>query len=1167
MLDPPNDSALCACSWEGIPKEMNWGISKMNIVHPHHKKMHCFAKIEQNRFVSSDGTTVTIWTPDKIIQQISLPALSLAYIPEFNQIVSFCSKSTHLHFIRNKEPYAVTVHNTPFSNKIITEMIYFEKQRILISSGQGIMITKFNMPFYILDTVPQPNILVFEKINEIYTDEIFTPIRKPVPIREHEQFLVWFDRSIVVHDLNGNKIKEIPNITTSPITFCSFYCDPDFLCISDDGGTVSVLQYDSTSVNIPSKFSITKSTTIFASLLDKNFFITVSLDNLLTLYCIATMHVIDTIHLDLPPQFVYLYDDVLIIQSNMTLMAYKVTIFTKTFSSTITNAINLQKYYSTTNEPRLTAFCENGLTLVIDSKDGTRNFGVESNICSSRVDFSLLNTNVMVDGEAFVKTNAKESFAFVFQDYKCFVVERGNERSIPMKKLMNPTFEFDINDFSGDVIDMEKNKIVTIVRTKENEIMALEKTGHFHFYNTNENKDNGLVFSQIKDVITAVTCFSLKLVIISRYKKLSVFDIQQRRIVSEVPAPSFTSLMMLNEDTIICGGIDGSIEKRSVPQFVIESKSKTKKNASAEFGFSDGKISEIFNIKTAVIKLDYSRTRKCVLSLTNDGVISLFNTDCDVVARMCFPFMIHSACFLDGFGSIALSAFKIIFKIDWRDLFVWPIEAGETQLDDFDLRVKDKPKEERKINNITLTDAEISRVNKKYLHKRENVPLNERGRAPRKKKELEPVEADVFEDLVVEEEELKTKYFVQSRMWDFDYKPKRKEATLADILNASAIQYNSAKDNDDNNNDKPVKEKKTKKKVSCHTRKAPKKKENVCSKKNVSGNKETIKKSVKANNENDEQNKEKANDDNKQKKVTSVNNKSKKKTSSNVKQPTTPIRKSVRARVSLKKKAATKEANETQEERPPAIKVAVDSHEDDDDDDDGCNEIVFQIQEPSTSSSNTHRSSGDDSLISLQSVQFNEPEEVPSIGEVTMDEFQKYLEQHSTVISDASSSNSSRRSSRRSSFKQSISSNSLFSTSSESIPAIPIFPTTPETSETSIDADNHSRETEKTKEQSFNVKRRGYSPSPQRKSVVIRKIEKEKTVYPETPKRPKAPLLRIMNFGPCDTVKLPPEKLVDERTKRMMRIIQSHCPQTRVNIQDSVSAMMKMIKEETMKRK
>ena len=94
-------------------------------------------------------------------------------------------------------------------------MIYFPNENVLVCSGQGIMIAKMKMDVYLMNLIQSPDFIEFENVKEIYTDEIFSTLRHPVPLYEYNRFLVWFGNSIFIHDLKGNKIQEISHITFS----------------------------------------------------------------------------------------------------------------------------------------------------------------------------------------------------------------------------------------------------------------------------------------------------------------------------------------------------------------------------------------------------------------------------------------------------------------------------------------------------------------------------------------------------------------------------------------------------------------------------------------------------------------------------------------------------------------------------------------------------------------------------------------------------------------------------------------------------------------------------------------------------------------------------------------------------------------------------------------
>ena len=66
----------------------------------------------------------------------------------------------------------------------------------------------------------------------------------------------------------------------------------------------------------------------------------------------------------------------------------------------------------------------------------------------------------------------------------------------------------------------------------------------------------------------------------------------------------------------------------------------------------------------------------------------------------------------------------------------------------------------------------------------------------------------------------------------------------------------------------------------------------------------------------------------------------------------------------------------------------------------------------------------------------------------------------------------------------------------------------------------------------------------------------------EPPPRPNYPLLRIMNFGPHEEMKPIPVKLLDERTQRMLKILEVRSPMRKVKIADHTEQVMKRIRDE-----
>ena len=1259
---------------QGNSKDIIWGISPIDIIKPHLKKIVCLVELPNETFASSDGTNLVIWKTNKIITSFKMKAISLVYIPCCKQILAYCSDSTQLHLINNKDPYLVTVHKTLFSNKIITNMIYFPEKNVLVCSGQGIMIAQMKMDVLLMNLIQSPDFIDFENIKEIYTDEVFTSNRRPVPIYEYNRFLIWFGNSIFIHDLEGNVIQEISRITITNITNCTFFHNPDYLSISEENGTSSILQYDNTNVNVPARFNVTTATTIFTALLDKNFFIQVSLDCLLTLYCITTMKVIDTIQLAFQPQFVHICENMIIIQHELELVAYRLNVFTHTFMTTVSNAIHMQRVFSYKKEPIFYVFCENGSLMFINTKTGKKLFGAEAKYNTEKVESVLINRDALVDGESFVKAKKfKENIIFFFPNYKCFIVEEGNEkRSIKMKKVMHPLTDCDIDNYYGDFLNFEHNKIVLTVRIAATKMMTLEITGHFHFYDFEKCEEEGLVFNDLKDVLTAVTCFSMNIVVIASVKKLTIFDIEKRRIIHQENTPSYTSLMMLDEDTVICGAIDGLIETRTIPQLLVENQSEPRKSLSLKF--VTNKTEELFSVPTSISQIDYNRQRKCILALSKDNVITLLTDECQLIIRLSFPFEIYSACFIDAQGTIALSAFDLIFKINWSFLFSKYINPVETALDDFDLRIKNTEPEEiiKENDDVRLTAEEIARMNKKFLLKTEPIPQSERKNTIFKRM-ISTVQKDTdFEELEVDDEAYKKNYFIESRNWmDYVYVPKPpKLPSDAEIIAMNSIRRRNPGDEYEDyitpsSSRRTVKSARSSKSFRTpretptftkkgHRRlinspKTPKIKEPKSPKNNEEKEEEENDSEIKFKNKKSHHfirdNKNKIGKSQKSSGTTSRKSKKGKKKKNNqeqqetnVKSPKTPNSKSVRIKLSKEKtkevslpkepQTITKSPRNEMRKRKssfnpspmPETKKENTDNNNNNHNDINNNDNTIKIHEGTdpiiepTRVVTPIRSSTDDSFITLQSSsQFTEPEPDPPIGEVTKEEFEEYLSSHSVIFSDSNSSvqQQPQRSSRRRKRKL-----SPRLTNKERTPRQTIERTSKPTKEiisrqrngriqkqietksqilsktemtSSASSFSFTEQTEKPTND-YEFPRRTYSPSPtykkqplysftptrRRRSITIRKVERDTSESPKstilssttTPTNPppsgeKSPLLRIMNFGPCDTVKLPPEKLVDERTKHMIRIAQAHNPQLKLHIQDSLSNIMKMIKEDT----
>lgn len=693
--------------------ELNWGLFEKDIIQPHRIRFSAFCTIREDYFVSSDSKQVFFWTPKEILYKLPINAVALVYVPEIDHVIAYVKGSPYLHYIWMHDHPADNVHPTKFSNRVVTTLFFFEKSRILVGAGQGLLFTKLTFPKINLKGCSPGNIEM-NKVNELFLDDIFSLVDAPLFIQSQEMIVVPRNTSLMLLTPEGKTIRQMDNVTKAKITSLTYY---DLkIVVGDEQGNILII--DTKSNYSRRRINIGATHILYASLFDNHFMVTVSLNHQINLYSLISEQVISSFELKGEPYTCRQSGNLLLLFQPMTIFCYEVNICTKYLAGISSNASSLAR-----SPYEKCIDCLTGDDNLIKVKN-------KSTLDSVRLD----NVIHLFYGENCINV--------LTSDMEFFSVVKRN--IVPFRTLSSYVFEsaFHINsNLDGALLD----------------------TGHLLLYD-----------SQKKSVISShyigkykFICGAghLNLAILSCEDKLIGFDTKNGKITNEIDGTMYV-VMKVVANTLIAGCSNGCIETRDLPSLDFRVNSQQHNAHHTDNGstittrhYKDA----LFCVKT----IDYLESKNMILSMSQNGEIFIWTIDLWPVIHINMDFGVTAACFYNNSGTVLISAFNSLFTIGAKYIFGKNCydeeDEGEESKIKREKRKLIKPPIERKASAYRYEPPE----NQKFVFIKERDDEEEEPyEIPSQFKifdEFEKIDPGPFQDLVVDEEFIPKKHFVVNK--------------------------------------------------------------------------------------------------------------------------------------------------------------------------------------------------------------------------------------------------------------------------------------------------------------------------------------------------------------------------------------------------------------------
>lgn len=893
-----------------IFRDLQWGVLNDEAQLKAFPSIKAFCEIDSETFATSDGRYVTIWSPKMTIATINLRAIALHYIHRVNHIVAFVQKSIELFFISMRSPYTVTKNPFPFSNKVITVIHFFEKSSILVTAGQGLMFTKIVIPSIFKTSSPIPEMLKFEKVAEIYQDQLFVNHHSPVFVDSKEVVIVYFETAVKFHLLDGTCIQQFDHFTMSPISCINFYDEKNTLIAGDQEGHISVIAlqckhpfqhgaHPETGAMI-NTYRPEVCHLLYTQIFERDFLVSIGLNRQITVFSLVSEKIIQQVRINsIYPQLVLYFEPRFFIFSEKEIISFTINIFTKHFASLSADSNFLGRCPSLTTAARLLCITTDSIVSLFSPKNAKILFGISAVDYQHDIQNVVYPRDIINDGISVkpllsaLKNDYQDPFKFQtlnqnqnqnqFQalNKKDIIMMNSNlesNKSINFDAIINSKNQNDYGFFrmGNDTLlmidfnvqkkmlsDKKKPKLftsitfmdakylssktfewscssqfVSLLRIETNRypssLMGICKSGICHILTIN-NDENKPVIETFPLGYGSVICAAFssvhKLVTFSCLYHTIVYDLDNRKILFDIERTYFRSLLIISDRSIACGCANGALEIRNFPHMTIQASSSKYEVYHSNNGYRRDLRQELENyermmdIDFSITSIDYCSPRNALITFSPNGEIFIWTIDCFPICHILLDFRPTAACFLNGHGTVVISALRTLFTIDWHYFFDERLQSDKTILDDFD--ILDDKFDLQKFAETRLEHAEelefLVKQKQTPGHKFKRVlgpenfesltPSNSRPSSKmnyrpfriRRNTSIESLDgSQIFEELVVDQEEIPKNYFYRQEEY-LAPKPKRrkiqKPVNLTSLPDTSHLSLRPKNSNNGTKND------------------------------------------------------------------------------------------------------------------------------------------------------------------------------------------------------------------------------------------------------------------------------------------------------------------------------------------------------------------------------
>lgn len=708
---------------------------------------------------------------------IELPVIAIAPLKKINHVACVVKGSYQLHFIWINDPFSVHIHPLQFSDKPICRMFYFERSSVMISIGHGILITKVIIPLYFKGGNPISETLQFEKIIELYPETKFCETNMPEIVESKEIIIVPNNSSIYIYNSQGALVQAFNPLCESIITSISFFSEAMKLVVGTESGVINILSFSQERPFIAGakqekassvqKYSVSSLRITAAFLFDRHFMISVDADQQMLVMCLKNGEKISKTKAPLTVTHASIVDNLLILFSALTIDIFKCLIFTKHFENISCNATMLRRAPSLSHAARILVLGRDATLSLVSPKDGKMMIGLKSANLAKDIQFVSYARDVQIDGSRYFHTAATDTL-FLSLDQGIILGLALNKINNKLRPQQSEQILSTVPNFKASWIptttiqSMPNMRFVSFFKLDSKSyqqcVCGVTQYGQVLIFSLQLKRLVTTLSPGIADVICAIYSFANHMIIFSCVGKLVAYDINALTIYGTVEKCMYTSLEMFDEDTLICGGANGVLEIRNIPfgfKLIASSikydayHSDNGRRFPLDDSYPDSK--QLYEIPFAIKSLDYLQTREVVLSVSVVGEMFLWDKNAYPIIHITLPFIVTSACFLNGNGSILLSAFNNLFVIDFSFIFQKPHLAITSPLDEYDLRP----------DNILL--AENDELTPASMEYQEDIFMREIDQIS--SSDDEPFESN-FDPLVVEEEFIPKRHVAPPREFD-----------------------------------------------------------------------------------------------------------------------------------------------------------------------------------------------------------------------------------------------------------------------------------------------------------------------------------------------------------------------------------------------------------------
>ena len=791
-------------------RELSWGVREIRYPPPQVKRLRGFCVLDDEKFASSDGRHITIWTPRQVIRMIDVPAVAMIYVSSINYIIALCEQSPELVFVQIAPPYQVVHHPQLFSTKIVTRMHYFERAGTLVCAGQGLMFGYLKIPqIFKSSTSPNPEMLSVTKLSELYDDILFTGLHIPIFIDSEEIVLVYHQYDVFIHRADGSCVQRILKFCDNPISCVSYNDKSRQVVAGDVAGRCSVLTLEVRQPFIEGarqdpcagieKCQPASAQLIYAGVHGCGFLLAISIDRQATLTYMKSSTVVQSFRLPLDVVTIYPTDKKMLFFARNEIFAYQVDIFTDFFADIVTQAMSLQRCPSSCHAARMLMYDNHSALTLFSPKTGEQLFGIRACHYKDDIIRVLYPREIIRDGEKWKMTEIGDVCWLLMTNSTIMMLDLETIKSdndkdlIPDEDLvLQSTTIMHARYLTTSTIRIPINmKYVAFLRIETEKypgcVMGICQSGHCNIISGIAKETVGEFWIGFGGVVCAAFSVAHSLVVIAALEKTVAFDIDKQRVLYSITVPTvFTSLLVVSDSLIVCGSAHGDVEIRSLPTLGIIATSSSFNAHHGERGkrrvLTNEELSEVKAVRKipfSVKFIDYCAPRKAILTMSPIGEIFIWSLKACPKAHFMMDMAPTAACFADGFGSVFVTALNTVFKIDSSKFFGKKLEPIRTPLDEFDTNEDNFSPEifnkEVKCSLSLVRKASCLRLSPKAKFKKvvcdpdpESEDENENDAIPQvtfeKKIDVKQTENIQFDDLVVEQEEIPKHPFLQEKV-------------------------------------------------------------------------------------------------------------------------------------------------------------------------------------------------------------------------------------------------------------------------------------------------------------------------------------------------------------------------------------------------------------------